>query len=180
MGSSGKQGRRGGTLSRSETVTLRLDPKLNYLCELAARAQRRTKSSLIEAALVGALNSIPVDSRPSGEAPKSIAQMAEALWDVDEVARFQRLAGLAPHLMTYEEQRIWSTLCKFPHFWFGDWREWDQLTLFFNYRPAAETMWVQQVQEYWDLIKAVAEGKADAGVLPKMEVLRLKQEVVDD
>ena len=32
----------GGKLSRSETVTVRLDPKLRYLAELAARIHRRT------------------------------------------------------------------------------------------------------------------------------------------
>jgi hypothetical protein len=32
----------GGKLSRSETVTVRLDPKLRYLAELAALKQRRT------------------------------------------------------------------------------------------------------------------------------------------
>ena len=35
----------GGKLSRSETVTVRLDPKLRYLAELAARIHRRTLSS---------------------------------------------------------------------------------------------------------------------------------------
>ena len=38
----------GGKLARSETVTVRLDPKLRYLAELAARKQRRTVSSFIE------------------------------------------------------------------------------------------------------------------------------------
>ena len=35
----------GGKLARSETVTVRLDPKLRYLAELAARIQRRSVSS---------------------------------------------------------------------------------------------------------------------------------------
>src|SRR5688572_20503606 len=51
--------RKGGAkLNRSETVTVRLDPKLNYLCELAARAQRRTKSSFIEWAIADSLGSV--------------------------------------------------------------------------------------------------------------------------
>jgi hypothetical protein len=41
----------GGKLSRSETVTVRLDPKLRYLAELAARLHRRTLSSYIEWAI---------------------------------------------------------------------------------------------------------------------------------
>ena len=38
----------GGKLSRSETVTVRLDPRLRYLAELAARLHRRTLSSYVE------------------------------------------------------------------------------------------------------------------------------------
>ena len=41
----------GGKLSRSETVTVRLDPKLRYLAELAARLHRRTLSSYVEWAI---------------------------------------------------------------------------------------------------------------------------------
>ena len=40
--------RGGSKLNRTETVTIRLDPKLRYLTELAARKQRRTVSSFIE------------------------------------------------------------------------------------------------------------------------------------
>ena len=46
----------GAKLSRSETVTVRLDPKLRYLAELGARSQRRTVSSFIE----NPLSSTPV------------------------------------------------------------------------------------------------------------------------
>lgn len=46
-------------LNRSETVTVRLDPRLNYLAELAGRAQRRTKSSFIEWAVQQAIKEMP-------------------------------------------------------------------------------------------------------------------------
>ncbi len=49
----------GGKLSRTETVTVRLDPRLNYLCELAGRAQRRTKSGFIEWAVQRAIKDHP-------------------------------------------------------------------------------------------------------------------------
>jgi len=48
----------GGKLNRSETVTIRLDPKLRYLTELAARQQRRTLSSFIEWAIDSALKDV--------------------------------------------------------------------------------------------------------------------------
>lgn len=48
-------------LNRSETVTVRLDPRMNYLTELAGRAQRRTKSSFIEWAVQKALRDLGVN-----------------------------------------------------------------------------------------------------------------------
>ena len=46
----------GGKLARSETVTVRLDPKLRYLAELAARLHRCTLSSYIEWAINASLD----------------------------------------------------------------------------------------------------------------------------
>ena len=40
---------------KSEVVTVRLDPKLKYVAELAARRQRRTLSSYIEWAIEDSL-----------------------------------------------------------------------------------------------------------------------------
>lgn len=62
-------------LNRSETVTVRLDPRLNYLTELAGRAQRRTKSSFIEWAIKEAIRDLGIESdlmvwRPIETAPK--------------------------------------------------------------------------------------------------------------
>ena len=60
-------------LNRSETVTVRLDPRLNYLAELAGRAQRRTKSSFIEWAVQEAVRSLGLPDLmewcPIGTAP---------------------------------------------------------------------------------------------------------------
>jgi hypothetical protein len=50
----------GGKLSRSEIVTVRLDPKLRFAVELAARKQRRTASSFIEWAITEAIKRLPV------------------------------------------------------------------------------------------------------------------------
>jgi hypothetical protein len=72
----GKARRRpgGGKLSRSETVTVRLDPKLNYLCDLAARGQRRTKSSFIEWAIDNALKYVTI---PGSSPSSTIADDAQ-------------------------------------------------------------------------------------------------------
>src|SRR5579864_5078932 len=83
-----KATRGGGKLSRTETVTVRLDPQLNYLCELAARAQRRTKSSFIEWAIETALNSVGIPGeRKNATDLWTIADRNADLWDVDEPDR---------------------------------------------------------------------------------------------
>lgn len=59
---------------RSETVTVRLDPRMNYLAELAARSQRRTKSSFIEWAVQEAIKGMDLGhcahcGAPTNEGP---------------------------------------------------------------------------------------------------------------
>jgi hypothetical protein len=89
---------------------VRLDPRLRYLAELAARKQRRTLSSFIEWSIEDALTRLTLGGFPGGPAGASIDQEASMLWDIDEAERFTRLAFCHPELLTYEEQRIWKIL----------------------------------------------------------------------
>jgi hypothetical protein len=112
----------GGKLSRSETVTVRLDPKLRYLAELAARLHRRTLSSYIEWAIKASLDAEPL--RPAGYTVEqadgiTIGSEAEALWDVDDADRFAKLALRYPHLLTHEEQVRWKLIRENGYLWKG-------------------------------------------------------------
>ena len=100
----------GGKLSRSETVTVRLDPKLRYLAELAARKQRRTLSSYIEWAIEDSLKSVLLyqGTGYNGDDNVSVADEVLRLWDVDEAERFLRLAIHYPDLLTHQEQEVWK------------------------------------------------------------------------
>ena len=100
----------GGKLSRSETVTVRLDPKLRYLAELAARKQRRTLSSYIEWAIEDSLKSVLLyqGTGYNGDANVSVAEEAGRLWDVDDAERFLRLAIHYPDLLSHHEQEVWK------------------------------------------------------------------------
>lgn len=168
----------GGRLSRSETVTVRLDPKLNYLCDLAARVNRRTKSSMIEAALAATLHQVPIDPRPMQPPSPTIAQIAEELWHVDDVERLRRLATVAPHLMSYEEQKVWSVIANEAFFWFGEWINLDLATQYYDYTADPKRLWVERVREHWHLIRRVAEGEAEATALPHMDRVRPTPPVV--
>lgn len=108
-----KESRKGNSkLSRSETVTVRLDPKLRYLAELAARKQRRTLSSFIEWAVEESLRSVMLyhGSGYNSDTDISVEDEARILWDVDESERFARLAILYPELLNHQEQETWKLL----------------------------------------------------------------------
>lgn len=116
----------GSKLSRSETVTVRLDPKLRYLAELASRKQRRTLSSYIEWAIEESLRYVSLD--PQGESESTVAIKAVDLWDVDEADRFIKLAIIYPELLTHEEQLLWKVVKEEEIFWETNSR--DQLNRF--------------------------------------------------
>ena len=110
--------RKGGNekLSRSKTVTVRLNPKLHYLAEIAARKQHRSLSSFIEWDVQESLtNVILKDNREDG-ANISLSEVAEQLWDVDEPDRLIKLATAHPDLLNFNEQLQWKVIRENPEF----------------------------------------------------------------
>jgi hypothetical protein len=96
----------GGKLSRSEVVTVRLDPKTRYLAELAARRQRRTLSSYIEWVVAESLvQFIQAEQTTNGE-----DEDINGLWDVDDCDRLVKLALYDKSLLNYREQVIWKRI----------------------------------------------------------------------
>ena len=152
----------GGKLSRSETVTVRLDPKLRYLAELAARKQRRTVSSYIEWAIEDSLKSVFVyqGTGYNGDANVSVADEVGRLWDVDDAERFLRLALYYPDLLSHQEQEVWKllqdSLLLLPAQGRRDGRlAWDNAVLEDQVFPAVRRRWP-------DLMMAHATGSLSA------------------
>src|SRR5271167_73280 len=104
---SASDGGTGGTskLPRTQTVSVRLDPKLRHLCEIAARRQRRTISSFIEWALEHSLDDVAL-TNAQGNTHK-LGQVAAQLWDVEPADRFAKLALHYPDLLTHHEEIVW-------------------------------------------------------------------------
>lgn len=95
-------------LVRTKTVGVRLDPKIHYLAELAARYQQRTLSGFIEWAVTRALTPAAMqENEPNVLEAKPL--WMEGYWDVDEADRFY-LLGSRPDLMTIEQQTVWKLL----------------------------------------------------------------------
>lgn len=154
----------GSKLGRTETVSIRLDPRLNYLCELAARSQRRTKSSFIEATLAEHIQTQVINKwRDTGQdQPDTFGDRADVLWHVRESQRLVSLGIIAPELMTFEEQHIWALIEENGYFWRGNWGRdvW-------RYHVSLENIIRDRVDEHWNDLLAVAVGEKDPDELPR-------------
>jgi len=146
----------GGKLTRSETVTVRLDPKLRYLAELAARRQRRTVSSYIEWAIEESLNRVLICEG------KSIADTAPTLWDVDEADRFAKLALNYPDLLTHGEQVLWKLIRENGYLFKGKYDSQGE----WAWRASGDSLIMERLRENWDKFNAVARGEAEQSILP--------------
>lgn len=137
-------------LTRSETVTVRLDPKISYLCELASRTQRRTRSSFIEWAVEHALREVKLirHNPKSGLIENNLADLANVLWNVEEWERVARLATSAPELLSIEEQKWWAIACDEPWMWILP----DGPRILDNIDRKV-------FRRNWDGVKSVAEGR---------------------
>lgn len=149
-----------GAGRKSEIVTVRLDPKLKYLAELAARKQRRPLSSYIEWAIEQSLANVVLREEMNQSITVGDAENLHNLWDLDEPDRVIRLALHFPELLNHDEQKIWKLVRETNWLWkrryAGD--------------PSEETkegliMW-DRLRERWDKIKAVASGALPTRVLP--------------
>jgi hypothetical protein len=153
----------GGKLSRSETVTVRLDPKLRYLAELAARLHRRTLSSYIEWAIEASLDNNVLKHDFNGRGP-SIKDDAEYLWDVDDADRFAKLALRYPHLLSHEEQVRWKLIRECGAVWKGHFggpfREW-------TWKVNEHSLVFPLLRKHWPAFCGVAEGTSGKDILPK-------------
>lgn len=146
--------------TRSETVSVRLDPKLRYLAELAARVQRRTLSSYIDWAISESLSRVDIPDSPGRPA---IADVADDLWDIDDADRFAKLAFKAPTLLDFDEQRMWKLVQEYGYLWRGEWITRDKTGV-------QDWSWViresgliyKRLREVWPTLQAIVAGDEDA------------------
>ena len=108
MAEKNRKAKAGGT--RTEVFAMRLDPKLKYLAEIAARKQRRSLANFIEWSLEKALDSVKLVESEEGAFGLSVLDQANKLWDLEPSDRFIKLAENYPDLLNYEEQIIWKAI----------------------------------------------------------------------
>jgi hypothetical protein len=159
--------------TKSAIVTVRLDPKLKYLAELAAKRQRRPLSSYIEWAVAQSLDDVKLDSigvNAEGdpfryEVSVSNAERDLGLWDPYEADRFMRLAIHFPELLDHDGQLLWKHIRENGAIWRGEFDENGEYT----WRTNIETVRWDVLREHWDTFVDVAQGKSEHKKLPSWE-----------
>ena len=151
-----EKGRKGGgaKLSRSQTVTVRLDPQLRYMADLAARTQRRTLSSFIEWAIHRSLDDVSL--RDSGGDTGKASDLVEKLWDVDEADRFILLLRFNPDLLTHEEQILWKLIKESPEVWSAEQTQYG--APYIEIEKGLGYVQIRQLRSKWQKLKAIARG----------------------
>ena len=159
----------GGKLSRTQTVTVRLDPKLKFGAELAARKQRRTLSSFIEWSLHQAIEAIQFGVSDSEKGIKFV----DFIWDTSEAYRFAKLAFNYPGLMTYDEEVIWGFIRTYGFLWRGNFSpNVENSELVWSWECKDENLMYNRLEKFWEEIKLTAMGQPIEGKLPTWESTR--------
>jgi len=156
----------GSKLSRTQTVTVRFDPKLRYLADLAARKQRRTVSSFIEWVVQESLGDIYLQENNGTGREVTIADEAEGLWDVDDSERFVRLALAYPELLTHEEQLLWRVLKDYKLFEFRNLHRSDEASASQKLQ-SLEGECLPFMKEHWS--KFIARSQGETVDIPEFE-----------
>jgi hypothetical protein len=165
---------------RSEIVTVRLDPKLKYLAELAARKQRRPLSSYIEWAVEQSLEEVALEEDSSGNKTTVYgAERMHHLWDLDEPDRIVRLALYFPNLLTHDEQMIWKIVRENGHVWKGRFSG-SPPELEWRWEAKPEAIIWGRLRQHWQVFKAVAQGTKSANELPTWRKTKQHSPIDDD
>lgn len=167
----------GGKLSRSETVTVRLDPKLRFAAELAARKHRRTLSSFIEWAVEEAAKKVSIKYH-YGSLDDSIEpwdeyaiEAIENAWDVDEADRFAKLALNYPALLTHDEEVLWKLICECGFLWRGQYEEKPLRNVqVWTWVVCLQSINFERLRENWENLKSVADGTSNKDILPSCQI----------
>ncbi|CAH0138213.1 hypothetical protein [Stenotrophomonas lactitubi] len=135
--------------TKTDALSIRIDPRLRYGLELLSRVQRRSVTGVVEWAIENALRTERVD--PLEEYSSTFAQAVTATWSPNEPERLEKLASKFPELMTYEESRLWRVLI-----------ETTELLDTFSKRKELDMLLVNRE---WEKIKPLLLEAADQPVL---------------
>ena len=140
-------------------IGIRLDSRANYLVEIARRATGSkfdTLTDYMKWALEVSFNEIKIEDDQEGYDGKQIpgrtlAQLADALYQGTEAERFLALVKLAPWLISNGESKLLRIL-----------QHSDYFAVRVNGSPVLNEA---RIQEHWLMLAAIRDGKADIDIL---------------
>jgi len=149
---------------KTETLTLRLDPKVKFMIELVSRIRRQSITGVIEAAIEEIAGDLGAPFHYKGETNNwDLSSAVAEVWSTDESERFINFCYHLPNLLTFEEQRIWETIKASPFFLAND-------------ATAMETFWEVErighldrgsISQFWEnLLEHVEEHKESRTIIP--------------
>lgn len=150
---------------KTETLTLRLDPKVKLMIELISRIRRQSITGVVEAAIEEIAFDLDAPFVSGGEAhPMSLGSAISEIWSTDESERFINLCRYLPSLITYEEQRLWETI-KATKFFVVDPGTGDMSK--FSEIPGIGQLDRQKIRRWWsDLLAHVDSHRESRTITP--------------
>lgn len=139
---------------------------MRFGLELMSRVQNRTVTGVVASSLRSAMMA---EKLPDGS---PLASLLDDVWAVDEPLRLVLLATRAPHLLAYDERRVWETIRASPDFWKGrhaDRVEGIDVPDFWKgrYTDHAEDVDLDALRRMWGALLAhVSENQAGPAIVP--------------
>jgi hypothetical protein len=100
-------------ITKADTITVRLSPRIKYGLELLSRMQHRTLSDVVN----WAIESIMRDRQRGLFDKETGVNMLEQAWEPHLADRIIKLAVLYPNLLNYEEELLWKLIQEHEVFW---------------------------------------------------------------
>lgn len=148
---------------KTETLTLRLDPKAKFTIDMLARIRRQSITAVIESAIDDIASDQDVKFNDQGKtATWSLGSAITAIWSTDEAERFANLCYFTPELLTYEERRTWETILESRCFFES---AATQSATF--WKPMDRSIDLTRLRVYWSyLLEHMAEHGESRTVVP--------------
>ena len=150
---------------RTETIGFRLEPKLRFAAELAARKQRRSLSSFIEWSVEEAVKSVILGRNQRDHCEETAYDAMQSVWDVDEADRFIGLASAFKYLLTHDEEILSKLITSSGWFWKGKYDadgKWAWQT-----DPSNKLIW-DRLRENWDTLVKISKGELSKDKIPQV------------
>ncbi len=81
------------SVTKGESLTMRMSPRIRWALELLSRQQRRTLSAVIEFYIIA-----------------NAHELTDKTWDIDPITRIKKLKEYCPQFMTFEEEELLKEL----------------------------------------------------------------------